>query len=586
MPRLALTLAQIRENTAPKSYTRGEGLYLNQAISETVLRGNVIEGTCEAGSQPEPYHVQASLNDKGVVDASCNCLYEFGGYCKHVVALLLTYLNNPDQFESRAPLADVLESRDKNELIAVIRQMLKIHPDLKSLLDRPTPSKANVDAPVNTQAYRKELRRALKQEREWGKAGAEMTVDSIVEAAQEFAIADDWRSASSIYRMIIEEALANLDYFYEDEEGYYAASIDQVVDILGECLENLDTDADRKAILESLMNIYLADIDVGDVGANAPDLILRYAHQEDIASLRSRVEAARKKEALKDYSDWTVKSYTKFIAELDLLDNVDPETVLTRLRDEGMYSVLVSKLLELKRVDEAVSVIREHLKQADARIQALQRLIMNGCRDIALQLAEETLKDRYESSIAGWLIDVVYAQGNLEVLFRWQLERMKVEPTIEYYAELKNTAQQLGNWLLVRPAVIEQLENGKRYATLTRVYMLEMEWDKAWATLPDALKNRDPYRYNEQHHLELDVAQATLQTHPEKALPVFIHAARAAIDLRNREAYREAANFLRQVRDTYDSIDEYERWEKLIASIRRDFPKLTALHDELKKAGL
>ena len=86
--------------------------------------------------------------------------------------------------------------------------------------------------------------------------------------------------------------------------------------------------------------------------------------------------------------------------------------------------------------------------------------------------------------------------------------------------------------------------------------------------------------------LEMDVAERTLQTHPEKALPVFIDSARKAIDRRSRDSYQQAAGYLVTVRDTYDSIDEYEVWEKVIARIRSDFPRLPALHDELRKAGL
>ena len=63
-----ITLGQIRECTPAKTFARGQDLYLNKAISETALRGQVIEGKCEAGSQPEPYDVQVTFDDKGIVD--------------------------------------------------------------------------------------------------------------------------------------------------------------------------------------------------------------------------------------------------------------------------------------------------------------------------------------------------------------------------------------------------------------------------------------------------------------------------------------------------------------------------------------
>jgi len=37
--------------------------------------------------------------------ASCNCDYDFGGHCKHIVALLLTYARDPEQFVVREDMA-------------------------------------------------------------------------------------------------------------------------------------------------------------------------------------------------------------------------------------------------------------------------------------------------------------------------------------------------------------------------------------------------------------------------------------------------------------------------------------------------
>ncbi len=587
MSRPHITLSQIRERAAPKTYARGESIYLNKDISETALRGNVIEGMCEAGSQPDPYQVQATITGEGIIDTACTCLYDFGGDCKHVVALLLTYLNSPNSFEERVPLADVLESRDKSELIALIRQMVKRYPDLKSLIERPIPHEVTSETPLDTKSYRKELRQALRKQREWGRPGAELTVKSLCGAAEEFSGQGDWRSASSIYRMIIEECLANTNYFYEDEEGWYAASIDDVFKELGTGLDYLvDDDGERKAILDSLMDFYLENIDAGgDVGADIPDIVLRYTRVDDIANLRRRVKNAIEKIAQDSYSDWTVEAYTEFLMQLDLLDNVDPETILTRLRDEKRYDLLIGKLLELKRVDEAVAIIQKHMKQPHERIEQLPRLYAAGYPEDAIQLAEELLNKAYDQSLADLLIDMLEIRGDTEASFQWQLKRMTAEPSIDHFDGLKRTSLKLGNWALVCPAIMEQLEKFKQYAVLTRAYLSTEEWDKAWATLPKAIATRNS-QFGGDYRLEMDVAERTLQTHPEKALPVFIDAARKAIDRRSRDSYQQAAGYLVTVRDTYDSIDEYEVWEKVIARIRSDFPRLPALHDELRKAGL
>lgn len=51
------------------------------------------------GTAPEPYEVKVMLGENEVLSAECTCPYDWGGACKHVVALLLTYIHQPEAFE-------------------------------------------------------------------------------------------------------------------------------------------------------------------------------------------------------------------------------------------------------------------------------------------------------------------------------------------------------------------------------------------------------------------------------------------------------------------------------------------------------
>jgi uncharacterized Zn finger protein len=76
--------------TRSRSYVRGAILHPRRA-KET------LKAQC-VGSAPQPYHVQATLNEHGVVSASCLCPVGDAGRCKHVAALLQTWLSDPDLF--------------------------------------------------------------------------------------------------------------------------------------------------------------------------------------------------------------------------------------------------------------------------------------------------------------------------------------------------------------------------------------------------------------------------------------------------------------------------------------------------------
>ena len=220
---------QIRARATPQSYDRGESYYANRAIFDTFLRGSELEGRCE-GSSGEAYLVSATLDDKGnVVATSCTCDYGLEGDCKHVVALLLTYLRTPEAFVEAAPVQKTLAARSKEELITLIEGMVERHPDLKMLVDRPTPRTAAKGQPFDLVPFRRELRQALNSFNEWGDHTAEDTVNSVAEAARAFADSGQWHHASAIYGLILDEFII-LDQYPADDEGDLLSALDTVVE--------------------------------------------------------------------------------------------------------------------------------------------------------------------------------------------------------------------------------------------------------------------------------------------------------------------------------------------------------------------
>jgi uncharacterized Zn finger protein len=135
MTQPVLTLDQVRAYANEKSFARGEKYYWDDTIFETVKRGSVLEAFCEAGSQPEPYYVTATLAENGIAEASCTCPYDYGGACKHIVALLLTYVHRAQVFEERPSIEAALNGRSKDELIVLIQKMLTYYPDLNAVVD-------------------------------------------------------------------------------------------------------------------------------------------------------------------------------------------------------------------------------------------------------------------------------------------------------------------------------------------------------------------------------------------------------------------------------------------------------------------
>ncbi|MBP8972641.1 MAG: SWIM zinc finger family protein [Anaerolineae bacterium] len=584
-----LSLEHIRSRATAQSFARGESYYHKGAIFDTVRRGHDLEGRCE-GSDYAPYHVRVTLDEKGgVKEASCTCPYDRGGDCKHIVALLLTYLHEPECFAERAPIEDTLLERSKEQLVTLIRQMIARYPDLQALIDRPVPGQQPGDQPADTEPFRRELRQAVRTFGEWDDHTAEQTIYSVADAARRFEETDDWRSACAIYQAILEECLF-ADQYPVDDEGEYVTALASVLERLAKCLEHgeiAQDDAMRRTILDRLLEAYIWDVDMGGYGLCdevMPEALLAHTRQDDLPALRERILAAQRRKAESPYGEWGVEEYEDLLIQLDALDNTDPEVTLQRLREQGMDRLLFDKLLSLGRVEEAVAVITEHLTGPYERLQVLPALSAAGHDDMAVRLAQETVNSKFDHHLAQWLAGRYSARGDQQALLALRLQCMQQDPNEAYYAALKQAAEAAGTWESVRPEIIRQLEHSKEFEVLTRVYLDDQEWDAAWDTLarvPQGSRGRLSY-----NPLDFEVAERTRQARPQKAIPVYVDYARHEINQRSRGHYAVAARYLVVVRDLYRQLGDEETWRKLIGGIREEFRQLRALQDELNQVGL
>ena len=84
----------IRLHATPQSYERGVAYYYDGSVLSMERRGDELVGQVE-GSQYEPYQVRITFTGDTLESAFCDCPYEWGGWCKHVVAVLMAALKRP-----------------------------------------------------------------------------------------------------------------------------------------------------------------------------------------------------------------------------------------------------------------------------------------------------------------------------------------------------------------------------------------------------------------------------------------------------------------------------------------------------------
>ena len=87
------------------------------------------------GSEFEPYQVSIRLHGDGVADAHCTCPYDWGGYCKHIVAVLLKFSDEKTPVIERKPIAELLAELDQAQLIVLLEKMTESDPELVTWIE-------------------------------------------------------------------------------------------------------------------------------------------------------------------------------------------------------------------------------------------------------------------------------------------------------------------------------------------------------------------------------------------------------------------------------------------------------------------
>ncbi|HEX5733377.1 MAG TPA: SWIM zinc finger family protein [Blastocatellia bacterium] len=310
LPRV--TEADVRGLASEKSFERGESYYKDGAIMDPVRQGTQLRTYCE-GSEYEPYHLSVTLAKGGVEDASCTCPYDWGGICKHLVALLLTYVHKPDLFRVVPPLKEMLAQSTREELIAIINQMIRCEPELMSIVELSTAIQQGQEGKsVNVATYQRQAQQALRHD---SPRFIEKELQTLCDAAASLAEGGDLLNAGAVYHVLLEEAVNryNDEMLSMDEDGDIAVIVDELAQGLIECIRNSDADENtRRTWFQSLLEAELADIELGgiDLAPSVRDAILELATDEEWAWIERRVN-----DKLAKSQGWARKELESFLGQ-------------------------------------------------------------------------------------------------------------------------------------------------------------------------------------------------------------------------------------------------------------------------------
>lgn len=572
-----LTEALIRQNADSKSFARGKDYYHEGAVIALVRRSEIIEAEVE-GSDVEPYEVSARLLPDGGIEADCTCPYDWGGWCKHIVAALLACLHEPETVEERPPLASLLSPLDRDTLQTLLLRLAErkhgltdeIAAEVEKLQFRPSPAPAaegtpSQAAPIDPAAIRKQIRKRMKEigrggggygyddygDEYDGAADLEDEVGPLIESAEELVKAGDSRRALSLLEAVTDELVSSWD-LVEDVTSDGSELFDDLGRIWAEVILTADLDKAERATWASTLNKWrrkgeysgaddglAAAVGAAEQGWDYPPLVR--VLQGEITD-----KGAWEDEA----PDWGDMLAVARINVLEWQGRLQEAAYVAEA--ESQSDRYMELLVKMGRAQEAIDYGLKWLDTTDSALLLAQTLREQGETAHALRITEHGLQLQGAKRELGiWLRDFALIQGKTDLAIQAAMTALKESPRLDDYAHLQGFAG--ARWPELREEMLAFLRTSGHYDISGKVDIFLHE-----GLMEEALNAvKGSWNYD----LVARVVEAATPTLPNEVIPVCTAQAEAIMNAGKADRYHYAAEWVQRARDAYRAAGREADWQ-------------------------
>jgi uncharacterized Zn finger protein len=590
----SLTESLLRRQATAESFQRGWEYYRGGAVGALIRRGDTIQAEVE-GSQYEPYEVQITFDSGGITGVDCSCPYDWGGWCKHIVAAALVVLNDPDKVEVRPALEDLVGGLDHEALQELVLYLAASDPHLVQEIEQfvaslhpasePAPaSPETMSAPRRTTVDPEPLRRRVKSilhsldhmrrsEAYWEVGSVVSEVSALLTQVDEFVEAGDGRNALLLLEAITVGYVEDWTYL-DDSDGYAGEFFGE----LGGAWTNAALAADlspqeRKEWADKLTRWQgeIGDYGIDDVFDPAQAALLQgwdYPPLQRVLQGEITRSGAWEGE-VPWYANDLAAARLKFLERQGRF-----QEYLYLAEAEGQVALHVTLLARLGRTQEAVDEGLKVLYAPDQTLALAQVLRERGELDAALRVAQHGLTlEGHKGALASWLCDLAVGVGRLKVALQAAQAAFFATPSLEAYLRVRELAGE--RWPELQRALLAYLRQLSYHAQAqVDVYLHEGLLDDAIA----AVDQGGGYAQIEQ------VMDAVLEHRPDWAIRTALAQADRIIEPGQARYYHHAAAWLGRARDAYRAAGREAEWQAYLRDLRARHGckyKLMGLVDEL-----
>ena len=530
-----------------RSLERGRGYFRSSAVYDAYLMDNTLHCQC-SGSMQFDYTVTVSFSGNDIAGYQCDC--PRGDFCKHIVALVLTYIHRFDRVR-------VIDFESEREKLAVF--------DKEELINR------------MISLYRENPRLLLDAENEYGE-GEEVSLEEYIDILSGSADRCFRVYSDNLYRAAV-EASRNLDALIEknrnksrggkkrrmalltavyesveehigeiDDSGAYVSAVAaDCVHELKELTEDIELDTNERQKWLKRMLRYWVKNDYGLAG-EVDNLVLRAMKDEDINFLKQYVnEALEKIPADSDWDNYKRGKITDFLAHLIKVSGEDPEIVLRLYKEKGEHLSYVFELLELDRVPEAVGYAKEYLNVGFKAYKFAKKLLEEEFIDEAEELLNHMVRNKNDKepgfgSLYGLLAEIYIGQEKWELAGNIYTDAFGNHPSIENYKKLEGIADKLSDWQERKMKIIRFLKSDRNYFVLVGIalHLKDVE------LVRECINKESGFIFYPGH--EIEVAKLLEEKYPDEAIAIYKDIIEDLIRRASRGSYAETVPHFKSIK--------------------------------------
>jgi uncharacterized Zn finger protein len=573
------TEVTIRQQASADSFQRGREYCRSGAVVSLVQR----EATLEAavwGSDTVPYRVQVTFGGDRLGGATCTCPYDWGGWCKHIVAALLAAREQPEQIQERQPVAEMLAGLSRDQLQAILLKLIQIDPGVVNVIEAqvpflaPTPTSiatSPVDRPqtarptVDRQALRRQVRSLLSHggggRRSWHGHGsaavAVSAVSGVITQAEQLIVDGDGHGALAVLEILTAELLAAWEGL-DDSDGESPELFEELGCLLTEALLTDELTAKERQAWPPKIKAWQRTLSRYGIDNYFEPAGWAAEHGWDDAQLQRVLQGEiTRLGAWEGEAPFWADELAE--AQLNVLDRQGRHQEYLYLAEaEGQTVRYLTMLTRLGRGDEALTYSRTYLRSVSDAFALSIALWERGEIELSLESAEVGLtREGPKGGLASWLRDRAAEQGQTSRAVAAARIAFDEQLNLSDYLKIQELAGP--DWPDQQPPLLDRLRKVRSHYPQgpVEIFLHEGLIDDAIAVVDQGAT----------HALVEQVVDAASTLRPDWVIDASRKQAEGLMNDGKSQYYGSAVRWLARARDVYRATGREQEWQSYLAGL-------------------